>query len=284
MTGKMNASNTIIAAQLRDYYRSPPEQKQSFHEKTRCPLELKKQLKTLGIPVHETAVDPADFQQWRKSFPFMEDFYQKLGDVFIEKLLEHYLTFKYLDIKPGDRFIDVAAAGSPFADGLAENGFDSYKLDIAYKEGVDGIRIGADGTDTQLSDCFADVLALHCAYETFMGDADWRFIREAERVLKPEGRLGIVPLYLDPVFFNLTSPYCDQNEVVMDDCALRVWREDVYKEKFSRHYSPLAFHKRIFLRLTVLNARVLFFSNLDQLQEKFPGQRIYCHFMLFAKK
>ncbi len=127
-------------------------------------------------------------------------------------------------------------------------------------------------------------MSLQCAFETFRNDADIRFISEAERLLSENGRLVILPLYTDEAHFILSSPYADLSQIQMDHGAIRVWREDEYKEPFSRHYSPEAFARRIYSQLKRMSGTVIYFSNLEELRSKFPGQRIYCDFMFYCKK
>ncbi|MFC2062010.1 hypothetical protein ACFLUV_05810, partial [Elusimicrobiota bacterium] len=181
--------------------------------------------------------------------------------------------------------VDIAAAGSPWADILEDRGNKAYRLDMVYQKGVNGVNIGADAGNTNLPGDFADVLSAQCAYECFIGDSDIRFVKEASRILKTNGRLGIVPLYIDNTYYVATSPYCNQGEVNIEDEAVRVWRDDNSIIPFSRHYSPEAFKSRIYLNIPDnLKAEVLFFKNLPEVIKYYKGQKIYCYFMLIAKR
>ncbi len=235
--------------------------------------------------MEEVDISISDFEHWLDDFSEIKKFYQSMGDVFIEKCLEHYLAFQYLKISDDDVYIDIAAAGSPRAEILNKRGIRSYRLDLAYTEGIHGINIGADAGDTKLPNAFASVLSAQCAYECFMGDADIRFVMEADRILKKNGRYGIVPLYLDNTYFVTTSPYCNQKNVLIKNEAKRIWREDRFKVPFSRHYSPESFKKRIYSKIPDdMSRKILYFKNLDTIMKHFPGQRIYCFFMFVCKK
>ncbi len=281
-----------IARQLEDFAASGPEHRQSAMERSGRPgenlayfLGLRDRLAAAGVPVIDTEVDQADFDGWRSRFPGIAAFYRPAGDVFVEKCLEHYLVLRHLNLGVGDIYIDVAAAESPWAEALAGQGVRAHRLDLNYQQGIHGIDIGADACDCGLPDGFATALSLQCAFECFMGDSDTRFIQEAGRILAPGGRLAIVPLYLEDTHFITTSPLVDQDRICIDPGARRVWRDDRYPEPFARMYSPVAFLERIWHRLPAdLEAQILFFTNLDELMRHYRGQRIYCFFMLLAKK
>jgi hypothetical protein len=240
-----------IISQLIEFQNSAKEDRQSFYDHTKDPLGsigfyegLKDRLLSAGVPVKPVDVDIPDFERWLNDFPEVGRHYEKMGDVFIEKCLEHYLTYRYLNISSGDVYIDVASSGSLWAEvlnsrteirghpgemrsavvnefhragrsevGGRRSGVKAYRLDLSYPEGIRGIDIGADAGDTKLPEGFASVLSLQCAYECFMGDADIRFVEEANRILNKKGRYGIAPLYLADIHFVSTSPYCNQAEV-----------------------------------------------------------------------
>ena len=281
-----------ILKQIEAFKNSPTEERQSHMERSQNPSanlkyfsELKDRLRAVNIPVREGKIDREDFDRWRRSVPGIVSFYRPGGDVFIEKCLEHYLVHKYLNLSPGDIYLDVAAAESPWAELLNQNRIRSYRLDMNYRKGMHGIDIGADAADTGLPNNFCTALSLQCAFECFMGDADVGFIKEASRLLAPGGKFAITPLYLEAEYFITTSPLIDQDEVIIDPGAKRVWRNDLYVERFSRMYSPEIFKERIYNRIPLdIRAEVLYFTNLEEILNYYQGQRIYCFFMLLARK
>ena len=308
-----------IISQLIEFQNSAKEDRQSFYDHTKNPLgnigfyeSLKNRLLSAGVPVEPVDIDIHDFERWLNDFLEVKRHYEKMGDVFIEKCLEHYLTYRYLNISEGDIYIDVASAGSPWAEVLnsrteirnqrtairgrkTEDGrrkserdqvwVKAYRLDLSYPKGIKGIDIGADAGDTKLPDAFASVLSLQCAYECFMGDADVAFLKEAGRILNDQGRYGIVPLYLEDQYFVCTSPYCNQTEVIIEPEARKVWRDDEYKAPFSRHYSPESFFTRIYSRIpNDMSGKVLYFKNLEEIMKHYPEQRLYCFFMFLCEK
>lgn len=274
------------------YVESTPDDRQSQYDHTLDPAaylplfsSLKDRLIQAGIPVEEMRVDPADFDAWRRSVPGLDRFYQSFGDMHIEKCLEHYLVDKLLDLKAGDRYIDIASAGSPWASALRQRQIESYRLDLIYPDGVHGMEIGANATATGLPDGFATALSTQCAFELFHGETDLRFLHEAARVLAPDGRLAVLPIYLDDAYFLLQSPYALPPPETDEPDATVVWRDDHFRAPYSRHYSPEAFARAIHSRLTAeLDARVYFVSNLGELMREHPNQRIYCFYVMQATK
>lgn len=281
-----------IVSQLVEFQNSPQEEKSSYYDHTKNPAEnikyykgLKDRLVNTGITVEEISVDIADFEKWQELFPKLISFYRKTSEVYLEKCLEHYLPYHHLNITPNDVYIDIASAGSPWAEILNSKLRGSYRLDLSCPKGVHGINIGADAGDTKLPDNFASVLSLQCAYECFMGDADILFVKEASRILNDQGRYGITPLYLDDEYFISTSPFCDQSDVRIEPEAKRVWRDDIYRVPFSRHYSPESFFSRIYSHIhDNMSGKVLYFKNLDEVMNHYSGQRIYCFFMFICEK
>jgi len=303
-----------IISQLIEYQNSGKEDRQSHYDHTKDPLknkrfyeELKDRLVAVGATVEEVCVNIGDFEKWLAAFPGIRDAYSKMADVYVEKCLEYYLVDSLLGICDDDVYIDIGGAGSAWAEALnrrgagfggkrsegggremkrgGRKGVRAYRLDLSYPEGINGINIGADAGDTRLPEGFASVLSLQCSFECFMGDADIRFVKEASRILSQEGRYAIAPLYLEDIHFVSTSPYCDQANVIIDPGAKKVWRDDEYKAPFGRHYSPEVFFERIYSQIPAdMSGKVLYFKNLDEVMSHFPGQRVYCFFMLLCEK
>jgi hypothetical protein len=281
-----------LLPQLLEFQKSPVEERQSYNDHTKDPIgnisfyvHLKDRLLATGVPVEEVDIDVNDFEKYLDSFPEINNFYKSLNDAHIEKCLEHYLAYRYLNITKDDLYIDIASAGSPWANILNRRGIKSYRLDLCYPEGLHGKNIGADAGNTKLPDAFANVLSAQCAYECFMGDADVRFVTESARILKEKGRFGIVPLYLEDTHFVATSPYCDQKKVIIESEAKKVWRDDKFNVPFSRHYSPESFNSRVYLSIPPsMTGKVFYFRNLPDIMKHFEGQRIYCFFMFFCEK
>jgi hypothetical protein len=275
-----------------EFSQSSPEERQSARDHTKEPLanldfydELRRRLVQTGVPVEERAIDIADFDRWLNAFPEMAQFYVGLGDVYIEKCLEHYLAWSYVSPGPGTTYVDVGSSGSPWRAILEARGVDAYSLDLSYEPGVHGKCIGGDAGNLPLPVGFADGQSVQCAFECFMGEADVGFVKSTARVLRDGGRCAVLPLYLEDEYFVCTSPLCKQSEVKIDDGAKKVWRDDQYVVPFSRHYSPEAFAQRVYSAIPEgLSAAVIAFTNIDEVMGHYPGQRVYCFFMLTLEK
>ena len=135
-----------------------------------------------------------------------------------------------------------------------------------------------------VKDGFADVMMLHCSFECFEGSSDYGFAKEAGRVLKSGGRVGIIPLYIDTIHFTMTSPWHDKRDIEVDPEGRWLWRDDRFRARFSRHYSPESFVERVVSKMSGLNASIVFFTNLDELRARYESQKIYCAFMLKGEK
>ncbi|MYL84665.1 glycosyltransferase [Desulfovibrio aerotolerans] len=276
------AHAAAIAKQVQERDATPATRYQGAA--TRDIEALCRRLEKVGVPVERARLNVADFLDWCQHFAELKKVYRDYADVGIEKLLEHYLAYQTIGLQSGQTYMDVASAGSSWCDALQQKGLAAYRLDLSYPSGLHGNTIGCDATKTFLGDNAFDGASLQCAFETFTGEADKNLLPEMERLLKPGGVLVITPLYLDAVHSIITSPFCGQDAVEIDPGAIRLWREDDYKEPFSRHYSPEALAERVLAHCDGLDVRLVYLENLDELRERFPGQRIYAEFLLKARK
>lgn len=130
------------------------------------------------------------------------------GSVFFGKALEHHLSFKYLDPKGGDVVMDVAASNSPCSELLLKDlgVATAYRQDLNLPAGVNENRVGSPASAIPLPDGSLDSMMLHNSWEHFEGDEDIAFLFETRRLLKPGGRMLIIPLFLKDEMEIWTSP------------------------------------------------------------------------------
>lgn len=281
-----------LTTHYQEFLESDPSLRQSRFDHTLRPskaltifADLRDRLVASGVSVTDTTVDLDDFAAWLKEFSGLERFYRTFGDMHIEKCLEHYLVYRELRLTKEDVYIDIASAKSRWAPILRRQGMKAYRLDLIHKKGIHGMDIGANVVETGLPDGFASALSTQCAFELFFGDTDKKFIKEADRILNDHGRCAILPLYLDDAYFVLHSPYTLPPVSDIDDDAIRIWRDDTFQASYTRHYSPEAFARHVLSVVPpTLSARVVSINNLGELMERYPGERIYCSFMLVLER
>lgn len=179
-----------------------------------------------GIGVREYAISPDGLERFRSRCDYSTHYLGGPGEEgfrekgYLEKSLEHYLSFTLLEIGKDDTLIDVAAAHSNYAENVKKlAGCRVLRQDLEYPEGFHGDMIGGDAGCMPVPDGFATALTLHCSLEHFEGDADIRFIREAARVLAPGGRFIILPLYFERHHLNITQPELWNPELPRDSGA-----------------------------------------------------------------
>ncbi len=249
-----------IAFGLFDFYLNPFSKKMS---KLPPPdyYKIKEDFERSGVEIIPYIINVNEFRSWLKDADFPEYYVKAYGTLFIEKALEHYVGAKLLELKKNDILIDVAASNSPWFE-ISERlyGCTSYALDLVFPPGINGKKIGADATKMPLPDGFATKMALHCAYEMFEGDADIRFLPEAYRVLAKGGKMVILPLYMHNFYFADSSPLSDRRGLDYQG-AIRVWRDDGHRVRFSRKYSVEAFKKRVVSNLCGFKLKIYYIEN-----------------------
>ncbi len=171
--------------------------------------QIERDLQSESFEVSEIQIDPGDYRDYLRRANY-ERFpgYGEAGQTnnLAEKTLQHYLAAKLLNLSQDDIYIDIASSSSPTPDIYRElYGCATYRQDISWPEGVNEDIIGGNAMNIPVEDGFADKMALHCAFEHFEEDSDIGFVIEAARVLKPGGKVCILPLYLHSEFVALSD-------------------------------------------------------------------------------
>jgi ubiquinone/menaquinone biosynthesis C-methylase UbiE len=237
------------------------------------PERITDELKSSGVSVGNYTISNADFQQYLSQVFYPANYYAagegSRQPVFIEKALEHYVSIDLLKMAKGGTLLDIACSSSPFGEIVAHKyGLTVYKQDLVFPEGIQhpttetktGI-IGGNAAKLPMPDNSVDGMVLHCAFEMFEGDNDSGLIREAGRVLRPGGKMIILPLYLHQDYFIRRDPLSNIWGCRIDDEARVEYRRDFYRVAFSRHYSIPAFVKRVVSNLGNLSLKVLVVEN-----------------------
>ncbi|MGH8245446.1 MAG: class I SAM-dependent methyltransferase [Gammaproteobacteria bacterium] len=238
-------------------------------------------LREHGFTIQPFAIDVAGFQRYLQQAAYQRfpSYYGGGGaENFLEKALEHYVAASLLQLRPDDTYIDIASAGSPASAIYREvYGCVAYRQDLAFPPGIHGETIGGDAANLPVPDGFASAMTLHCSFEHFEGDSDARFIREAGRVLRPGGRLCILPLYLYAHYAVLTNPVYSRGVGFEPDAVLYCdWR---WPERHGRFYDPAHLLARVRSNLSGMSLTLFTVTNAH---EAYPSS--YLRFIAFMEQ
>lgn len=274
-----NISVTRAIERVRQLYMKPMVAREvdNYYEQLNITL-VEKQLNQLGFNVKPYEIDWQGFEKFQTMYK--GDFGRWEADKFIEKRLEYYISENLLDFMPDDITMDVGSWFSPYPDLMKQKyGCRVYAQDLAYPAGIHDWKIGGNAANLPLEDNSISKIALHCTFEHFEGDADSGFIEEVSRILKPGGRMVIVPLYIHQDYMNWTDPSIFASKSIPVDKGARLYKNVGWNNQFGRHYNPAALFSRILKHADGLNVSILKVNNIDDLDP-----RCYVRFIgLFEK-
>jgi hypothetical protein len=221
---------------------------------------------TVGRPVVPVRLDLdefADFKTWyRDERDFIDDM----------KLIEYHISLKWLAFEANDVYVDVAAQNCPFAPFVHDRfGTKAYRQDLYYMDhGVHGTDIGGSASHIPLRKGSVTKMSLHNSLEHFEGRSDTGFIREAQRLLSPGGKLIVVPLFIRDRYSEVRDDGWIDSEGVK-----HLWGIGA---RFARWYDPAQFQRRIVSRAQKLTATVYYAENIHEVHPS-----CYPYFALFEK-
>ena len=219
---------------------------------TMNPSDIIDEFEKKGVQVEKLGIDYESFEKWEKQ-TYGEDYPNYYKHHHLKKCLEHYLSFELLELEGSEVLMDVASAISKMPD-IAKKHYgikQIYRQDLLNKPGVHGELIGSDAAEIPLPAESIDAMTLHNSFEHFEDGADTGFIEEASRILRPGGKVCIIPLFLSSQHYIGTStaemlreermPNFDEDAVII--CNTK--SKDHEYPIFSRHYDPVTLLKRI---------------------------------------
>ena len=163
------------------------------------------------FPMSDHPVSDAELDEWVARVSYDQagpKWWKGYGDKRRRKLLEHYASIGLMGVHPGGSYMDAAAAKSPFYKvlPLIEGVAQCWRQDLNYPPGVNGDTVGCSADAIPLPDASLDGIVSHNAWEHFEGVAALGFLHEAARLLKPGGKLCILPVNLSQRTEIWTSP------------------------------------------------------------------------------
>jgi SAM-dependent methyltransferase len=210
--------------------------------------EIAASLTALNVEFVPYRIDVAAFTKHVAAYdypPFYAAGPMDEGGLREQKLLEYAVSLDLLDLRATDVLIDAASQWSLFPDMVRKTiGATVYQQDLIYPPGIHDHLIGGDAARMPLPDAFVDALVLHSSFSHFEGSADTDFIGEAWRVLKPGGRLVIIPLFVAPYYAILSDPLVNRRGVVFDEGA-RVITSPWWHNRFGRLYDAPTLDRRV---------------------------------------
>ena len=194
--------------------------------------------------------DEEKFREFEDKLGFQDIYDRKSNRRYRRKIMEYYCVDKILDFEKWndqDIYLDVGAAGSPYAKYLRENKkIMAFALDL--EEGNYSklpYYIREDATKMHFKDNEVAAISLQSSFEMFLGNSDMDFVMEASRVLKANGKVVICPLYMHQKFLSTVSPNY-YNTGLADLGALECIRLDCRGNvPLGRFYSIKALNERI---------------------------------------
>lgn len=234
-------------------------------------------LRQLGISVTELIINRREYDDYFTNAEYDDEYY---NDNIIEKSLEHFICIKLLNLNNGDVFIDIASEHSPLCRIITEmTGCEGYMQDIMYPSGIDGNRIGGDAANLPVEDGYFSAATATCSFEHFEGDADIKFMREMSRVLRPGGKVIIVPLYLYPTACYVTDPIMSvPGGVPFDERIICI--ED-WGNRHARFYSAETLYRRIIKPNPGIKFDIFVLQNHGVFG---APEQCYCRFILIGEK
>jgi SAM-dependent methyltransferase len=218
---------------------------------------LTESLRAAGITVEPFRIDVADYSAYFEAAEYVSRHPHYYPGNIREKSLEHYIAARLLSIGPDDRYIDIASEHSPVPEIYHRLfGCQTLRQDLSFPPGLHGDTIGSDAANMPVPDEYASAMGLHCSFEHFEGEADRRFVAEARRVLRPGGRLCIVPFYLAEEYSIQTDPAVALREVVPFESDAIVHYAAGWGNRFGRFYDVEHVLARVIGPSTALTATV----------------------------
>jgi SAM-dependent methyltransferase len=237
-------------------------------------------IEAIGLPIERQSVDVNYYDSFYKSAEYetrYPDYYRANQR---EKSFEHYWAFHVMEPKAGFRYIDIGSERSPLPEIFDRlSGSITYSQDLSYPPGMTDKRIGGDAAQLPVPDAFFDGAVVTCSIEHFEGESDIGFMREMTRVLKPGGKVLVLPLYIHTVGCYYTDPVCVAQGDVPYDPKLDVYCVKGWGNRHGRIYSASTLWNRLIEPNPEIDFCVHYLKDAEKL-----GSSVYCRFALLGTR
>jgi hypothetical protein len=241
---------------------------------------LKKRLVKKGIQVYDYYVHRDDYLNYIKSVNYNDNYIDYYSGNLTEKSLEHFIALKLLDLWETDLVIDIASENSPVCEIFNRlNGCKCYAQDIMFEKGLHGNKIGSDVSSIPIPDNYFTKALATCSIEHFEGNSDIGFMHEIKRILMPNGKIVILPLYLHTKPCIISDPKHAIPGNVSFDEGTTIYCVENWGNRFGRFYSPETLFDRLIKDHSQMHFKVFFLKNYHEIDES-----IYLRFILVGKK
>lgn len=196
-----------------------------------------------GISVVGSSVTAQDVLRFQNEMRYPHYYY--FGDRRIRYSLWHFVGWRLAKLDSSSIVVDVGAQAGLWGQMIRRRvGCYVIDLDLEYKQGRHGFRIGAPASRIPLESQYVTHIVTFCAFNCFEGEDDTALLEEAARILAPGGQLIIVPLCIGDEYVNLFDPLMIGSVERLDpharSAALPGWGN-----AFGRWYDRRAFEGRI---------------------------------------
>lgn len=195
------------------------------------------------VDIADCAITSADLQAFISGIHY--PYYYYAGARRVWYALWHMSGLQACDFTPHSVVLDVGAQSGIWGKIVRRKyGCKVFDVDLRYRPGIRGNRIGADARAIPLPAQSVTHIVTFCAFNCFEGTADIGFLNEATRLLSPAGMLVIVPLCIADAHVNLYDPLICAGPKSFDRGARAVeWHG--WGNNFGRWYDRTAFVHRI---------------------------------------